>query len=67
MKKIKHSFCPQDCPTIVEQHATPLTINGGDNFAVALFQELEERGLIQVKDFDEHLKQVYALDEKEKF
>jgi len=34
---------------------------------VALFEVLEEKKLIEVKDFDEHLKQVYALDEKEKF
>ena len=67
MKKIQHSFCPQDCPTIVEQNATPIPVNGGNNFAVALFQVLEERKLIEVRDFDEHLKQVYALDEKEKF
>ena len=67
MKKIKHSFCPQDCPTIVEQNATPIPVNGGNNFAVALFEVLEEKKLIEVNDFDEHLKQVYALDEKEKF
>lgn len=67
MKKIKHSFCPQDCPAIVEQNATPIPVNGGNNFAVALFEVLEEKKLIEVNDFDEHLKQVYALDEKEKF
>lgn len=67
MKKLEHSFCPQDCPAIVEDHAKPIPVNGGNNFVVALFQELEEMGLITVGDFDEHLKQVYALDEKEKF
>ena len=47
MKKIKHSFCPQDCPTIVEQNATPIPVNGGNNFAVALFEVLEEKKLIE--------------------
>ena len=47
--------------------ADVIDANSGENFVVALFELLEDYKLIPKEDFDEHLKKVYALDEKEKF
>jgi hypothetical protein len=44
-----------------------LTQRAGDNVVMALFEELESRELLPNYYFDEHLDEVYALDEKEKF
>ena len=54
-------------PLIVQQYAVVIDANSGENFVVALFELLEDYKLIPKEDFDEHLKKVYALDEKEKF
>jgi len=67
MKKIKWSFCPMNSPLIVQQYAEVIDANSGENFVVALFELLEDYKLIPKPNFDEHLKKVYALDEKEKF
>jgi hypothetical protein len=44
-----------------------LTQRAGENVVMALFEELQSRELLPNFYFDEHLDNVYTLDEKEKF
>ena len=67
MKKIKWSFCPMNSPSIVQQYADVIDANSGENFVMILFDLMLDYKLIPKHNFDEHLKKVYTLDEKERF
>ena len=67
MKKIKWSFCPMTSPSIVQQYADVIDANSGENFVMILFDLMLDYKLIPKHNFDEHLKKVYTLDEKERF
>ena len=41
--------------------------NSGENFVMILFDLMLDYKLIPKHNFDEHLKKVYTLDEKERF
>ena len=68
MKKLKHSFCPNDSADIVKQHATCVDAPGGKNCIMALLELLQSQKLVpHIENFDQHLKDVYEIDIKEKF
>jgi 3-deoxy-D-manno-octulosonate 8-phosphate phosphatase KdsC-like HAD superfamily phosphatase len=68
MKKVGYSFCPFDAPLEVRDVCNVLTKNSGDNVVADLYDFLLlTPGGLKPYDFDEHLKNVYELDLKEKF
>lgn len=67
MKKVGLAFCPDDAPFDVRANATPLYVNGGNNFVMAMFDYFTHRKLLPEYDFEEHLEKVYELDRKERF
>ena len=67
MKKLDHVYCPMNSEMTVQSYADPIDANGGENFVMHLLDQLQREKLIPTPKFDEHLKKVYELDEKEKF
>ena len=51
----------------VQSYADPIDADSGDNFVMHLLEQLQSEKLIPTPEFDQHLKKVYELDEKEKF
>lgn len=64
---VGHAFCPSDASVDMINVCSVLTQRAGENVVMALFEELQSRELLPDYYFDEHLDEVYALDEKEKF
>jgi 3-deoxy-D-manno-octulosonate 8-phosphate phosphatase KdsC-like HAD superfamily phosphatase len=67
MNKVGYTFCPNDAPLEVRDVCNVLTKNSGDNVVAELYDFLLFHGALKEYDFDEHLKNVYELDLKEKF
>ncbi len=67
MKKLKHAYCPMNSEMTVQSYADPIDANSGEDFVMHLLDQLQTEKLIPNPDFEEHLKKVYELDEKEKF
>ena len=67
MKKLKHAYCPMNSEMTVQSHADPIDANSGENFVMHLLDQLQTDNLIPNPSFEEHLRKVYELDEKEKF
>ncbi len=67
MKKLDHAYCPMNSEITVQSYADPVDANSGENFVMHLLDQLQTEKLIPNPPFDEHLKKVYDLDEKEKF
>ena len=67
MKKLDHAYCPMNSEMTVQSYADPIDANSGENFVMHLLDQLQTENLIPTPEFDEHLKKVYELDEKEKF
>ena len=67
MKKLDHAYCPMNSEMTVQSYADPIDANSGENFVMHLLDQLQTENLIPTREFDEHLKKVYELDEKEKF
>ena len=67
MKKLDHAYCPMNSEMTVQSYADPIDANSGENFVMHLLDQLQTENLIPTPEFDEHLKTVYELDEKEKF
>ena len=67
MKKLDHAYCPMNSEITVQSFAEPIDANSGENFVMHLLEKLQDEKLIPTPDFEEHLKKVYELDEKEKF
>jgi 3-deoxy-D-manno-octulosonate 8-phosphate phosphatase KdsC-like HAD superfamily phosphatase len=61
------AFCPSDAVSEMVDVCSMLLNRAGDNVVMGLFEELQSRELLPNYYFDEHLDEVYALDEKEKF
>ena len=61
------AFCPSDATVEMINVCEMLIQRAGENVVMALFEELQSRELLPNYYFDEHLDNVYALDEKEKF
>lgn len=66
MEAVRYPFCPNDAPQEVRSIAIRVGM-GGKNFVMELFDYLKNRQMLPEFDFDEHLKKVYELDQKEKF
>jgi 3-deoxy-D-manno-octulosonate 8-phosphate phosphatase (KDO 8-P phosphatase) len=64
---VGYAFCPSDATVEMIDVCSMLMQRAGENVVMALFEELQLRELIPDFDFDEHLDNVYTLDEKEKF
>ena len=64
---VGHAFCPSDASVDMINVCSVLTQRAGENVVMALFEELQSRELFPNYYFDEHLDDVYVLDEKEKF
>jgi 3-deoxy-D-manno-octulosonate 8-phosphate phosphatase (KDO 8-P phosphatase) len=67
MKKLDHAYCPMNSEITVQSFADPIDANSGENFVMHLLEQLQDEKLIPTPEFEEHLKKVYELDEKEKF
>jgi len=69
IKKVKYSYCPEDAPNEIQHEVTEiLTAPGGNNCIMVLFDYLKDSNLLPKKyKLEEHMKDVYALDVKEKF
>jgi 3-deoxy-D-manno-octulosonate 8-phosphate phosphatase (KDO 8-P phosphatase) len=61
------AFCPSDASVDMINVCEMLPQRAGENVVMSLFEELQSRELLPKYYFDEHLDNVYALDEKEKF
>ena len=64
---VGHAFCPSDASVDMINVCEMLPQRAGENVVMSLFEELQSRELLPKYYFDEHLDNVYALDEKEKF
>lgn len=67
MKKVGYKYCPANAPFEVRKICNILRKDSGDNVVADLFDFLMVTGVLPEFDFDEHLKNVYELDLKEKF
>ena len=69
IKKVKYSYCPEDSTEEIQNAVTDIiTAPGGNNCIMILFDYLKDSKLLPKKYNDEeHLKEVYSLDVKEKF
>jgi 3-deoxy-D-manno-octulosonate 8-phosphate phosphatase (KDO 8-P phosphatase) len=67
MLRVKYSYCPKDAPMVVRRVSQIIPINGGNNFIMHLFQELENQQLIPILEYDDVIAKIYELDLKEKF
>ena len=69
IKKVKYSYCPEDSTEEIQNAVTDIiTAPGGNNCIMILFDYLKDSKLLPKKyDDEEHLKEVYSLDVKEKF
>jgi YrbI family 3-deoxy-D-manno-octulosonate 8-phosphate phosphatase len=67
MKKVRYKYCPANAPLEVRNLCTVLNKNSGDNVVAELFDFLLITEGLPRYDFDQHLKNVYELDLKEKF
>ena len=69
IKKVKYSYCPEDSTEEIQNAVTDIiTAPGGNNCIMILFDYLKDSKLLPKKyDNEEHLKEVYSLDVKEKF
>jgi 3-deoxy-D-manno-octulosonate 8-phosphate phosphatase (KDO 8-P phosphatase) len=66
-REVGHAFCPSDASIEMINVCEMLSQRAGDNVVMSLFEKLDSREFLPKYYFDEHLDNVYALDEREKF
>jgi len=67
MKRLKHSYCPNDSPKIVKEYSSVLNSNGGNNLIMELYETLQKNDLIDTLDYDSLIDGLYQEDRKELF